>query len=97
MDAERLAQLTTEIDGLSQELQKILAQAEQLTRALIDQRDVIQALQKALAYWMPSVFDERSAHDAYLLVGYEGDTEAECWGDQMCAALRQNTSVPIAR
>jgi len=44
--------------------------------------EVIQALQKALAYWMPSVFDERSGHDAYLLVGYEGETESECWGDK---------------
>lgn len=43
---------------------------------------VIHALQKALTYWMPSVFDERSGHDAYLLVGYEGETESECWGDK---------------
>lgn len=43
---------------------------------------MIHALQKALAYWMPRVFDERSGHDAYLLVGYEGEAESECWGDK---------------
>lgn len=42
----------------------------------------IQALQKALAYWMPSVFDERSGSDAYLLSSYQGETESECWGDK---------------
>ncbi|QGZ66322.1 hypothetical protein FAZ98_31505 [Paraburkholderia acidisoli] len=48
---------------------------------------LVAALQKALAYWMPKVFDDRSAHDAYLLVGYEGEDETSCWGDQMVAAL----------
>lgn len=58
-----------------------------------DRVSVIHALQKALAYWMPTVFDERSAHDAYLLVGYEGETETRCWGDEMIDALPRWTPV----
>ncbi|ACR14996.1 hypothetical protein BcepIL02_gp03 [Burkholderia phage BcepIL02] len=53
---------------------------------------VKQALQKALAYWMPKVFDERSAHDAYLLVGYEGETE-ESWGEKMQAELARLNAI----
>lgn len=49
---------------------------------------LIRALQKALAYWMPKVFDDRSAHDAYLLVGYDGADEQACWGDEMVAATQ---------
>ncbi|AEZ50825.1 hypothetical protein DC1_0003 [Burkholderia phage DC1] len=58
----------------------------QVRRQKDDRAAVIQALQKALAYWMPKVFDERSAHDAYLLVGYEGETE-ESWGEKVQAEL----------
>ncbi|AFN39071.1 hypothetical protein G167_gp02 [Burkholderia phage BcepMigl] len=53
---------------------------------------VKQELQKALAYWMPKVFDERSAHDAYLLVGYEGETE-ESWGEKMQAELARLNAI----
>ncbi|MCA7976776.1 hypothetical protein LGM57_10635 [Burkholderia cepacia] len=60
---------------------------ERAQSAIANYADVIQALQKALAYWMPKVFDERSAHDAYLLVGYEG-SESACWGDQMVERVK---------
>lgn len=55
--------------------------ADWISQALGDKSAIIAALQKALAYWMPKVFDERSGHDAYLLIGYQGETE-ECWGDK---------------
>ncbi|WP_157778987.1 DUF551 domain-containing protein [Burkholderia humptydooensis] len=58
-----------------------------------DRATLIQALQKALAYWMPKVFDERSAHDAYLLVGYEGEIETRCWGDEIAATVPRWTPV----
>lgn len=55
-----------------------------------EQADItlIRALQKALAYWMPKVFDDRSAQDAYLLIGYDGADEQACWGDEMVAATQ---------
>lgn len=59
----------------------------------IAERDaLIQALQKALAYWMPKVFDERSEHDAYLLVGYQGETE-ESWGEKAQAELERLNAI----
>jgi len=51
---------------------------------LVEQNATIRDLQKALSYWMPNVFDDRSAHDAYLLVGYQGEDE-ESWGEKMQA------------
>jgi hypothetical protein len=50
-----------------------------------DAAEIIAALQKAIAYWMPKVFDERSAHDAYLLVGYNGENEPSYWDTQKSA------------
>jgi hypothetical protein len=75
-----------------------MSEAESMERCALAATDrdrvaLIHALQKALAHWMPSVFDERSAHDAYLLVGYEGETEPRCWGDEMMAALPRWTPV----
>ncbi|MBU9154171.1 hypothetical protein KTD28_06060 [Burkholderia gladioli] len=58
-----------------------------------DQRDVIQALQKALAYWMPNVFNDRSAQDAYLLVGYQGDAVEESWGERMWTEMKRLTAI----
>ncbi|MFM0487955.1 DUF551 domain-containing protein [Paraburkholderia graminis] len=58
-----------------------------------DRIALIRALQKALAFWMPKVFDERSAHDAYLLIGYEGDDDQRCWGDEMVSAVSRWTPV----
>ncbi|WBF05234.1 hypothetical protein [Burkholderia phage CSP3] len=57
-----------------------------LEHTIAEREALIQALQKALAYWMPKVFDERSEHDAYLLVGYEGEAE-ESWGEKVQAEL----------
>lgn len=59
---------------------------ERAQTAIANYEEITQALQKALAYWMPKVFNERSAHDAYLLFGYKGD-QSECWGDEMVAKL----------
>ncbi|MCO8643179.1 DUF551 domain-containing protein [Burkholderia multivorans] len=64
-----------------------------LTATDSDRVTLIAALQKALAYWMPKVFDDRSAHDAYLLVGYEGETEARCWGDEIIASTPHWTPI----
>ncbi|CAH2910816.1 MAG: Phage protein [uncultured Paraburkholderia sp.] len=61
-----------------------------------DRVALIRALQKALAFWMPKVFDDRSAHDAYLLVGYEGDDEQRCWGDEMVSAISRWMPLPAA-
>jgi len=59
-------------------------------------RPVITALQKALAYWMPSVFNERSAHDAYLLVGYDGPSEPSFHATAVGAAERAMLKVLCA-
>lgn len=64
---------------------------ERMEKAITDYSELLQALQKALFYWMPKVFDERSANDAYLLFGYTGD-ESECWGDRAYAALTAQPS-----
>lgn len=61
---------------------QVVIRAEDLRAMLADRAALIQALQKALAYWMPKVFDERSAHDAYLLVGYQGEAE-ESYGEKI--------------
>jgi hypothetical protein len=62
-----------------------------------DAAEIIAALQKALAYWMPKVFDDRSAHDAYLLMGYKGEDEPAFWDthpsrdsviEECCAAIK---------
>lgn len=52
---------------------------ERVAERCDDAAEIISALQKALAYWMPTVFDERSAHDAYLLMGYNGENEPSYW------------------
>ena len=54
---------------------------------LTEQSVIIRNLQKALAYWMPKVFDDRSAHDAYLLVGYDGEDEVGYWDQRAAAQL----------
>ena len=51
-------------------------------RPIDEPEEVVTALQKALAYWMPMVFNDRSAHDAYLLFGYQGEHEPSFWGDE---------------
>lgn len=63
--------------------------ADWILQTIEDKSEIIAALRKALAYWMPRVFDERSADDAYLLVGYEGEIEPECWGDSMTARIAE--------
>jgi hypothetical protein len=75
-DEWRTVDLPRSGEGVRRRLQHEIAERDAL----------IQALQKALAYWMPKVFDDRSAHDAYLLVGYEGETE-ESWGEKVQAEL----------
>lgn len=50
-------------------------------RSAVKDRAHIASLQKALAYWMPDVTDDRSASDAMLLCGYMGEQEAS-WGQQ---------------
>jgi hypothetical protein len=71
---------------------QVVIHADDLRAMLADRAAVIQALQKALAYWMPKVFDGRSAHDAYLLVGYEGETE-ESWGEKVQAELERLNAI----
>lgn len=63
-----------------------------LEHTIAERGALIQELQKALAYWMPKVFDERSAHDAYLLVGYEGEAE-ESWGEKVQAEAVRLTAI----
>lgn len=77
-----LAEIDTYIRAIEINADRLAPTAEQADLTLI------RALQKALAYWMPKVFDDRSAHDAYLLVGYDGADEQACCGDEMVAATQ---------
>ncbi|TDV39577.1 hypothetical protein C7405_101696 [Paraburkholderia caballeronis] len=52
---------------------------------LTEQNAIIRDLQKALAYWMPKAFDDRSSHDAYLLIGYDGEDEVGYWEQREAA------------
>lgn len=51
----------------------------------------IAGLQKALGYWMPDVFDDRSANDAMFLCGYEGEQE-QSWGQQQVDEIARLTA-----
>jgi hypothetical protein len=76
--AEAIRALTTPSDERrcdADPYQALASDYQKLCDAMEDANEHIQALQKALFYWMPPVFDDRSAQDASLLIEYEGELE----------------------
>jgi len=76
-----------EITGL---LHNAATEIASLRRELEDETAHRKRLQKALFFWMPSVWIDldielqgRVGADSYLLAGYDGDFEDTCWGDEM--------------